>query len=155
MELELNGARVLVSGGSRGIGRAILKAFVDEGASVSFCARGEAGVKETEAAVGTGAFGHALDITRSSDIDQWVESAATRMGGIDIIVPNVSALAGGGDLTTWRNAFNTDLLGTVSFFNAALPYLRRSSSAAVVLIASVSGREVDRFAEPYGVVKQH
>ncbi|QGZ64634.1 SDR family NAD(P)-dependent oxidoreductase [Paraburkholderia acidisoli] len=153
MELGLQGAKVLVSGGSRGIGRAIVEAFVKEGARVGFCARGETGVRATEAAVGNDVFGQAVDVTDAAQIEGWVEASAKRLGGIDIIVPNVSALAGGGDLATWRRAFETDLLGTVSFVNAALPHLRRSATAAVVLISSVSGREVDRFGEPYGVLK--
>ncbi|CAG9238939.1 NAD(P)-dependent dehydrogenase, short-chain alcohol dehydrogenase family [Paraburkholderia tropica] len=153
MELGLAGAKVLVSGGSRGIGRAIVEAFVAEGARVGFCARGAAGVRDTEAALGERVFGEAVDVTDPVEVDAWVEASAAKMGGIDIIVPNVSALAGGGELATWRTAFETDLLGTVSFFNAALPFLRDSAAASVVLISSVSGREVDRFAEPYGVLK--
>jgi 3-oxoacyl-[acyl-carrier protein] reductase len=153
MNLELNGAKVLVSGGSRGIGRAIVAAFVDEGAHVSFCARGEGGVRDAEAAFGGKATGAVVDITDPEQVASWVATSAARLGGVDIIVPNVSALAGGGDLATWRRAFDTDLLGSVSFVNAALPYLRRSDAASVVLISSVSGREVDRFAEPYGVLK--
>ncbi|MFF7705899.1 SDR family oxidoreductase [Pseudomonas sp. NPDC007930] len=153
MDLQLKQARVLVSGGSRGIGRAIVEAFAAEGARVAFCARGEAGVRATEAALAGAVFGQAVDVTDPAQMAAWVEASAERLGGVDIIVPNVSALAGGGDLATWRRAFDTDLLGTVSFFNAALPYLKRSPAGAVVLISSVSGREVDRFAEPYGVLK--
>ncbi|MEK6347729.1 MAG: SDR family oxidoreductase [Burkholderia sp.] len=153
MDLQLNGAKVLVSGGTRGIGRAIVEAFLAEGAQVAFCARGEAGVTAAQAELGGHAFGAAVDITNPAQVAGWVDTAAERLGGIDVIVPNVSALAGGGELETWRRAFDTDMLGTVGFFNAALPYLRRSQAASVVLISSVSGREVDRFAEPYGVLK--
>ncbi|MGS0943392.1 SDR family NAD(P)-dependent oxidoreductase [Pseudomonas luteola] len=153
MNLELEGAKVLVSGGSRGIGRAIVECFVAEGARVGFCARSEAGVAQTEAALGDQVFGGVVDVTDSDQVARWVTESAERMGGLDIIVPNVSALAGGGELSVWRQAFETDLLGSVSFFNAALPYLKISDAAAVVLISSVSGREVDMFAEPYGVLK--
>ncbi|TWI56709.1 NAD(P)-dependent dehydrogenase (short-subunit alcohol dehydrogenase family) [Pseudomonas duriflava] len=153
MNLELEGAKVLVSGGSRGIGRAIVECFLAEGAQVGFCARGESGVRQAEAEIKGKAFGHVVDITEPTQVTHWVNEAAERMGGVDIIVPNVSALAGGGDLETWRRAFETDLLGSVSFVNAALPYLTKSKAASIVLISSVSGREVDMFAEPYGVLK--
>lgn len=153
MDLGLKGKKVLVSGGSRGIGRAIVACFLDEGAEVGFCARDEAGVSAAQRALGRGAVGRAVDITDSQQVHRWVASEGQRMGGIDIIVPNVSALAGGGDFAAWYRAFETDLLGTASFFNAALPFLLASPAAAAVFISSVSGREVDRFAEPYGVLK--
>lgn len=153
MNLELQGAKVLVSGGSRGIGRAIVECFLAEGAQVGFCARSESGVQQAESELGGQAFGQAVDVTNPEQMSRWVNQAAERMDGVDIIVPNVSALAGGGELSVWREAFETDLLGSVSFVNAALPFLKRSQAAAIVLISSVSGREVDMFAEPYGVLK--
>lgn len=153
MDLELAGKKVLLSGGSRGIGYAIAEAFLAEGALVSFCARSAEGVAHAQASLATPAFGSVVDITDGDAVAGWTSAAAARMGGIDIVVPNVSALAGGSDLATWRLAFETDLLGSVAMVNAAAPWLAQSSAAAIVLISSVSGREVDRFAEPYGVLK--
>lgn len=153
MDLGLNGKRVLVSGGSRGIGRAIVQCFLQEGAQVAFCARSAEGVAAAERDLGPGAVGFVVDVTDSGQVSEWVNQGAQRLGGLDIVVPNVSALAGGSDLETWRKAFETDLLGSVTMVQAALPYLQRSNAAAVVLISSVSGREVDMFAEPYGVLK--
>lgn len=153
MDLGLTGKKAIVSGGSRGIGRAIVELLLAEGAQVAFCARGEAGVRDAEAQLGDKAFGTAVDVTDAVQMTAWVEGAAERMGGIDIVVPNVSALAGGGELETWRRAFETDMLGTVTMVSAALPSLKVSAAASVVLISSVSGREIDIFAEPYGVLK--
>jgi len=153
MDLGLDGRKVLVSGGSRGIGRAIVDAFLQEGAQVAFCARGEAGVREAEQAFGNRAMGAVLDVSDAAAMTRWVDDTARAMGGLDIIVSNVSALAVGGELETWRRAVETDLLGSVSMVEAALPHLRQSDAGSIVLISSVSGREVDMFAEPYGVVK--
>lgn len=153
MNLGLYGRRVLVSGGSRGIGRAIVKAFLAEGAQVAFCARSADGVAATGAAFGARAVGTVVDVTNPVQVGGWVASSTKRLGGLDIVVPNVSALAGGQDLATWQRAFDTDLLGTVTMMQAALPALRQSDAAAIVLISSVSGREVDLIAEPYGVIK--
>jgi NAD(P)-dependent dehydrogenase (short-subunit alcohol dehydrogenase family) len=153
MDLGLKGKKVIVSGGSRGIGRAIVELFLAEGAQVAFCARREAGVRGAEEALGGSAFGSVVDITNPTQAESWIADAGERMGGIDIVVPNVSALASGSDLETWRRAFETDLLGTVSMVSAALPFLKASKAASVVLISSVSGREIDMFAEPYGVLK--
>lgn len=153
MELGLQDARVIVSGGTRGIGRAIVEAFLAEGAKVAFCARDAAGVAAAQAELGGRSFGSVVDITDAPSVAAWVQDAAEKMGGADILVPNVSALAGGTDLETWRRAFDTDLLGSIAMVNAALPALRQSKAGAIVLISSVSGREVDMFAEPYGVLK--
>jgi NAD(P)-dependent dehydrogenase (short-subunit alcohol dehydrogenase family) len=153
MDLGLKDRKVLVSGGSRGIGRAIVETFLAEGAHVAFCARDAAGIAAAEQALDGRAKGTVVDVTDAAAMATWVEAAGAAMGGVDIVVPNVSALAGGGDLATWRLAFETDLLGTVSMVTAALPFLKASAAAAVVLISSVSGREVDMFAEPYGVLK--
>ncbi|MBB3103047.1 SDR family NAD(P)-dependent oxidoreductase [Azomonas macrocytogenes] len=153
MDLQLKDRKVLVTGGTRGIGRAIVEAFLAEGAQVSFCARGQEGVDQATQALGERAFGQALDITDTAALERWVNESAERMEGIDIIVPNVSALAGGPELDAWRQAFDTDLLGTVTMVNAALPWLQKSYAGSVVIISSVSGREVDIFAEPYGVLK--
>ena len=153
MDLGLAGAKVLVTGGSRGIGRAIVEAFLGEGAQVGFCARHAEGVAQAEAAFGPQAFGSVVDVTDAAQVARWVAEGAERLGGLDVVVANVSALACGSDLAVWRKAFDTDLLGSVSLVEAALPHLKRSSAAAVVLISSVAGREVDQFAEPYGVLK--
>ncbi|MDE1145899.1 MAG: SDR family oxidoreductase [Azospirillaceae bacterium] len=153
MDLGLNGSKVIVSGGSRGIGRAIMECFVAEGAQVAFCARNAGDIAAAEQALGDKVFGAVVDVTDADAMTAWVDQAGQRLGGIDIVVPNVSALAGGGDLATWRRAFETDLLGSVSMVTAALPFLKQSDAASVVLISSVSGREVDMFAEPYGVLK--
>ncbi|MEN1544074.1 SDR family NAD(P)-dependent oxidoreductase, partial [Pseudomonas aeruginosa] len=86
-----------------------------------FCARGEAGVAEAADCFGERAFGMSVDITDPQQVRGWVTRSALHLGGIDIVVPNVSALAGGGDLDTWRRAFETDLLGSVGMVAAALP----------------------------------
>ncbi|MFK3816020.1 SDR family NAD(P)-dependent oxidoreductase [Pseudomonas sp. NPDC089407] len=153
MDLGLNNKRVLVSGASRGIGRAIVELMLEEGARVEFCARGEAGVAAASVHFGERAFGSVVDVTRAESVSGWVTAAAQRMGGLDIVIPNVSALAGGEDLDIWRQAFDTDLLGSAAMVKAALPALRASQAPSIVFISSVSGREVDMFAEPYGILK--
>ncbi len=82
----------------------------------------------------------------------WVEASTEALGGIDIVIPNVSALAIAGD-DAWRLGYETDLMGTVRMVDAALPFLRRSDAASIVIISSVSGREVDFAAGPYGAFK--
>ncbi len=69
------------------------------------------------------------------------------------MVANVSALAIPDDPANWRASFDVDMMGTVSLVKAAMPYLERSAAASIVTIGSVSGREIDFAAGPYGVFK--
>lgn len=156
MDLKLKGKRAVVSGGSKGIGRAIVEALVDEGAVVSFCARTAADVGATEQALtdrGGAVHGSVLDVGDATALAAWVESAATTMGGIDVVIPNVSALNVNNDEEAWAATFNIDLMHTVRMVNAALPHLERSDAASIVVISSVSGREIDFAAGPYGTMK--
>jgi 3-oxoacyl-[acyl-carrier protein] reductase len=156
MDLGLKGLRAVVTGGTKGIGRAIVDTLADEGADVAFCARNADDVRAAVAAVGkkgVRAFGETLDIGSGPALTGWVETAAKSLGGIDIVVANVSALSIGGDEDSWRRGFEVDLMGCVRLVNAAMQYLEKSKAAAVVSISSVSGREVDFAAGPYGAFK--
>lgn len=151
MDLGLTGLRALVTGGSKGIGRAVVETLLAEGATVCFCARDAAGVEA--AAAGTGATGTALDVADGSALTAWVAASAEAMGGVDVVVSNVSALAIGPGEDNWRSSFEVDVMATVRLVEAAEPYLRASASGALVTVASVSGREIDFASGSYGAMK--
>lgn len=156
MDLGLEGLRVVVTGATKGIGRAIAQTFAQEGAKVAVCARNAAAVQETVAALersGVQAQGGAVDVADHAGLKRWVGEVAQHWGGLDIVVANVSALAIGNDEASWRREFETDLMGTVQLVDAAMPYLEASQAASIVTISSVSAREIDFAAGPYGTFK--
>ena len=156
MDLGLKGKRVAVTGGSKGIGRAIALGFAAEGADVSICARKKEDVAAAVAdliAKGVKAFGQPLDVADGPALKEWIAASAAELGGLDALVCNVSALAVGDTVETWEKSFQTDMMHSVNAVQAAVPFLEKSASASIVLISSVSGFEVDFAAGSYGAIK--
>jgi 3-oxoacyl-[acyl-carrier protein] reductase len=156
MDLGLAGRRAIVTGGSKGIGRAIADTLAAEGCHVSICARGADGVTaavEALRAKGVRAFGRALDVTDRDALLGWIEASAAELGGIDIAVANVSALDMNRTDDAWRSEFEVDMLHTVRTVEAALPHIERSDAGSIVAISSVSGLEYDFTSPAYGTMK--
>ncbi|MGI9624583.1 MAG: SDR family NAD(P)-dependent oxidoreductase [Acidimicrobiales bacterium] len=144
MDLQLAGKKAIVTGGSRGIGRAITERLLDEGAIVSISARGAEGVDAAVAELserGT-VYGQAVDVADGDALTSWVESSAEQMGGLDIIVANAS---GGGAGKTTAEAFqqtlDVDLLGLVRMIEAGEGHLEASGSGAIVAISTTAALE--------------
>ena len=156
MDLGLKGLNVLITGGSKGIGRRCADYFADEGANVSICARDKATVDETVSAIskkGVKGFGMAVDVAHKAQLESWVAESAKALGGIDIVVANVSALAVDDSEEAWQKEFEVDMMHTVRLVNLSLPHLEKSKAPSITVISSVSGREIDFTGPAYGAFK--
>ena len=156
MDLGLKGKKAIVTGGTRGIGRAIADLLADEGCNLALCARNRAGVDEAVTALagkGVKAHGGVVDVADTKALRAWVAEAADALGGIDIFVANVSALAQAMDEDSWRRSLDVDVLGTVAGVEAAIPFLEKSPCGAIVVLGTTGAVEIAGAPRPYASVK--
>jgi NAD(P)-dependent dehydrogenase (short-subunit alcohol dehydrogenase family) len=156
MDLGLKGKKALITGGTRGIGRAVATLLAAEGCDVAICARNRAAVDETIAALartGVKASGGAVDVADLAALRGWIGEASDALGGLDIFVANVSALAQGMDEAAWRRGFEIDVMGTVFGIEAALPILERSDAGSIVVVGSTAMAEIYGPTRSYAAVK--
>lgn len=140
MQLALSGRKALITGASRGLGKAIASQLADEGVDLMLCARGEAALKETaeelrakDVTVHTAA----LDVSDEDAIARFVASAADQLGGLDIVVSNASVGTQKG-AEQWATSFKADLLAFVRLAEAAVPHLAKSDAGAIISIGTTS-----------------
>lgn len=154
--LDYTGRRVLVAGGSKGIGRAMALAFAAAGAHVSVCARGEPGLAALRAdAVALGLDLHTCvaDLSRLEDIGRWLEDAAHALGGMDVLVNNATGYGMGDDGAGWEASLSIDLMAAVRASRLALPWLERAEHACILNLASIAAQQPRPGGAPYAAAK--
>jgi len=141
MDLSLKGKRVIVTGGSRGLGYAMLNKFAEEGASIATCARGadslnaamtgwkEAGVK---------AYGEAIDVTDAEAYASWFENSVESLGGLDIFISNGSTRITSKGEQRWRDTFEVDFMQHMTAAEMAIPHMKKGQSPAFVFISTIA-----------------
>lgn len=153
---RLEGYRVVVAGGSRGIGRAMALAFARSGAVVSVCARGEAAlaeVRDTIHAEGGKAHTQSCDLADPQAISHYIDAAAEALGGIDVLVNNATGYGFAEDDEGWTANLQIDLMAAVRASRHALPHLRRSSRASILHTSSIAALRPRAGGAPYAAIK--
>ena len=155
MDLGLGGRNVVVTGGSKGIGRATALAFADEGANVALCARNpealEATAKEIE---GRGVRVHAAtcDVSDAAALEAFLEGAHAALGGVHVLVNNASGFGVTDDEAGWSTSFGVDVMASVRATWKVVPWLAEAGGGSVIHIASTSGLEAGS-PPPYAAMK--
>lgn len=157
MDLQLAGRRALVTGASRGIGRAIARALAAEGCALAICARGADGLRaaaEELRATGTTVHDVVVDVSDGDALAAFVTAAAAELGGLDVVVSNASAGGGGQGPEQWPASFHTDLMAFVRLAEAATEPLT-SSRGALVAVGTTSALDTSAPSGPgsYGALK--
>jgi 3-oxoacyl-[acyl-carrier protein] reductase len=156
LQIDLGGKRVVVCGGSRGIGRSIALGFAACGASVSTCARGADALDTVNADLSRhgGTVHTALcDLANAADIERYIAAAGAALGGIDILVNNASGFGLGNDESAWTASIDVDLMATVRASTAAEAALIASGTGAIVNVSSISGYRPSARTPAYAAVK--
>ena len=129
MDLQLTGRKALITGASRGIGRAIAIELEREGCDLALCARGAEPLEALAKELGGTVYTQAVDVSDEQAVAGFVDAAAEELSGLDIVVSNVSA-GGLKGPDQWRLSFEADLMAFVRMVEAAVPHLERSGLGA-------------------------
>jgi 3-oxoacyl-[acyl-carrier protein] reductase len=148
MELGLKGKTVLVTGGSKGIGRATARAMATEGARVMICSRSVPALEETAAAIrretGQAVETVAADLSRLEGVESAAAAAVQRLGRLDVLVNNAGAIKGGDFLSLpdeeWMTGWSLKLLGYVRMARTVLPQMRAQGGGRIVNVVGMAAR---------------
>lgn len=160
MDLGLKGKAALITGASKGIGKAIADELAAEGANVAICARGQRDLVATVGDLqgnGIKAIGISADASKTEDIDRVVEETVDAFGGIDILVNNAGDVGPDNLLDTsddeWRNCLDLNLTSAARFTRSAVPHMRKRGGGRIVNISSVGGHTPGPFFVAYAAAK--
>ena len=149
MDLLLRGKKAIVTGATKGIGRAIVELLASEGADIGFCARSEEEVEETTRSLqsqGVNVVGGSVNVRDGDAYKAWLTQTAEALGGCDVFVPNVSAGGGMDSEKNWTRNFEIDVMHTVRGCETLMDALKASGQGSIVIISSTNA--IETFAAP-------
>ena len=158
MDLGLKGKRIIVTGGSKGIGKTIIDTLVAEGAVVATCARGQEALNESlanwEAAGGT-VYGSAVDVTDKTAFAEWFENSVSTMGGLDIFISNVSTRISSKGEQRWLENFDVDFMQHVRATELAISHLKEGNEPSCVFVSTIAANmaNIIPMEREYGAMK--
>jgi 3-oxoacyl-[acyl-carrier protein] reductase len=143
MSASLNGRSVLVTGGSKGIGKGIARVFAEAGAKVAIVARHAEEAKAAAKGIGRSASSLTADVGDLASLEAAAKSAAEQNGGIDVLCANAGIFPAAKleDMSTaaWDEVLSTNLKGTFHAVKACVPYLKKSDQGRIVITSSITG----------------
>lgn len=141
MELGIRGKTAVITGGSRGLGRAMALALAAEGVKVAICARSQPALDDTLRdlqASGVEAMAQRCDIADEAALERFLDQVRERFGGVDILICNASAMGGGDDREGWRRSINLDLLSSVQAVQQVTPWMQQAGGGSIILLSSIA-----------------
>ncbi|MFZ2956843.1 MAG: SDR family NAD(P)-dependent oxidoreductase [Candidatus Ozemobacteraceae bacterium] len=158
MKLFLKGKKILITGGSKGLGKILVEEFLKEKAIVTYCSRSPIKEKGNGRLSESSATFVPVDALKKHSINACIETSAEKMGGLDVLINNVggvSTFKNFWELTEkeWLEAFRLNFLATVSFTKLSVDFLRRSESPRIINISSVTAIKPGFFNPHYSASK--
>jgi NAD(P)-dependent dehydrogenase (short-subunit alcohol dehydrogenase family) len=155
MDLGLKGKKAVITGGSRGIGRAVAELLAGQGCDVAFCSRNAEQVKASADALrrhGTRIKADPLDIEDQNAYQAWLSGVAEALGGIDIFMHNASS-SGSQATMDWQRSFQVDVIAGVSGCEILEPWLTKSGTGSVILMSSTAAVETFLVPQAFNAMK--
>ncbi|WP_050183105.1 SDR family NAD(P)-dependent oxidoreductase [Domibacillus robiginosus] len=145
MDLQLKGKHILITGGSKGIGRAIARALIEEGANVSIAARGVEALEQTKEELGGSVSSFQADLLKANEREALIRSFIEQHGTIDVLINNAGGSNGGKaaetDMDSFYEAMELNYFSAVHLSKLAVEEMKKKQSGAIINITSVFGRE--------------
>ena len=144
MELGLNGKRVIITGASKGIGKAVAVSMGAEGAHLALCARGKESLEETHAELkkqGVTVFSEICDVGEKEQLENFLQNSVDSLGGVDVLINNTSGFGLTDDEQGWKISFDVDLMASVRATQTVVPWLESAGGGSVIHVSSISGME--------------
>ena len=156
MDLGLRGKSAVVTGATKGIGRAIALRLADEGAGVAICARGESALREVEAELRARSgpvYTGVCDVGQAEALDRFLDAAHASLGQVDILINNPSGIMLADNEGAWQSMLNVDLMAAVRASWKVTPWMAGAGGGSIVHISSIAGLEATGFPPAYGAAK--